>query len=502
MTLLDDVRLGAQRPRWEKLPPGRRTSSGVEAVELAASAGLVLDEWQCWWMDHALAERADGNWCAAENVLITGRQSGKNGCLAALELFYLFLMGDKLVIHSAHELPTAINHFNFMLDLIDASADLSKKCKRPTFTNGEQAINLRSGATLKFRARGRNSGRGLTAARLILDEAFKIPPESMGALIPTLRAMKNTQRTYASSAPKSDSVVLHELIKRGRRDDPEDRLFYAEWGNPIGTAMDDVDAWYQANPALGVVRSNGTGVTVEALEDEYRTLVSGGNEELIAEFAREAVGIGEPPPSESGPPAKFNAGRWADTETRVRVDFVPGACTLAYDVHNGWCSVSISNGSLSASYGEVIEHRKGTGWLPARMVELARKWKPSAIGLDGGNGEAVAVLGQVREAFEVAGLDPELLIPLTSAAYRAACGDVANAVENGRATRPKGDPDQLRAAGEVAAERRIGDAFVFDRKCSTPLSPLISWTIARSLLPQAAPKSKVMHTRASLSSGI
>ena len=165
------------------------------------------------------------------------------------------------------------------------------------------------------------------------------------------------------------------------------------------------------------------------------------------------------------------------------VTFAPGACTLAYDVHNGWCSVSIANGTLAASHGEVIEHRKGTGWLPARLVELERNWSPTAVGLDGGCGEAVAVLGQVREAFEDAGLDTEKLTPLTSAAYKAACGDVADAVENGRATRPRVEPDQLRTAGEVAAERRIGDAFVFDRKCATPLSPLISWTVARSLLP-------------------
>lgn len=70
----------------------------------------------------------------------------------------------------------------------------------------------------------------------------------MGALIPTTRAMKNRQFTYASSAPKADSVVLHSLIKRGRNAEPDDRIFYAEWGNPIGTSMDDVDAWYQANP--------------------------------------------------------------------------------------------------------------------------------------------------------------------------------------------------------------------------------------------------------------
>ena len=333
MTLLDDVRLGAQRPRWQKLPPSVASSAGPEAVDLAASAGIILDDWQEWWLGHALSERPDGNWSAKENVLITGRQAGKNGVLGALELFYLFLLGDPLVIHSAHELPTAINHFNFMLAVIDGCPDLSKKCKRPTFTNGEQAINLRSGAMLKFRARGKNSGRGLTASRLVFDEAFKIAAESMGALMPTLRAMRNTQITYASSAPKHDSNVLHGLINRGRADDPDDRLFYAEWGNPIGTAMDDVDAWYQANPSLGVIRSNGTGVEEQSLHDEYRSLVSGGDEDLIAEFAREAAGIGELPLTVDAKPIKIPADKWASDLTEADIlERWPKATSLAFDV--------------------------------------------------------------------------------------------------------------------------------------------------------------------------
>ena len=54
------------------------------------------------------------------------------------------------------------------------------------------------------------------AAAPVFDEAFKIDPASMGALIPTTRAMARRQFTYASSAPKADSAVLHSLIHRGR----------------------------------------------------------------------------------------------------------------------------------------------------------------------------------------------------------------------------------------------------------------------------------------------
>jgi hypothetical protein len=475
------VRQGEQRPKWHKLPPGRTTSAGTEAVELAASAGLVLDEWQAWWLDHALAERADGDWCAKENVLITGRQSGKNGALAALELFYLFMLGDPLVIHSAHELPTAINHFHFLLSIIDATPDLSRQCKRPTFTNGEQAINLHSGAVLKFRARGKNSGRGLTAARLVFDEAFKIPAEAMGALLPTLRAMRNTQVTYASSAPKADSTVLHSLIRRGRADDPDDRLFYAEWGNPPGTAMDDVDAWYAANPALGIIRNNGTGITEEALHDEYRSLVAGGDPELIAEFSREAVGIGEEP-IETVKPVKLPADKWAATEGPPP-PIAPGQVTVAYDVdlNSASASIAIGAGSINAPYVEVVDFAEGAGWVPARLVEIVQRWKPVAVGCNGA-GPAGSMVGPVLAAFKDAGLDIELT-QMSAVEYKQACGGFYGDVVEGRLVHPPGQ-GPLDAAAADAGERPLGDAWAWDRRsASVPISPLVAPTIARALLP-------------------
>jgi hypothetical protein len=479
MTSHAGVRLGEQRPRWVKLPPSRTTSSGAEAVELAASAGLYLDDWQAWWLDHALAEQANGDWSARENVLITARQSGKNGALAALELFYLFTLGDPLVVHSAHELPTAINHFHFMLSLIESSADLSRKCKRPTFTNGEQAINLSSGATLKFRARGKNSGRGLTAARLVFDEAFKIPPEAMGALIPTLRAMPNTQVTYASSAPKADSVVLHSLINRGRADDPADRLFYAEWGNPVGTAMNDVEAWYAANPALGIR------ITEDTLHDEYRTLVTGGDPGLIAEFSREAVGIGEAMLGTDGKPVKLPADKWAATVRTTRPEIAPGKVTIGFDADRDGrsCSVVIAAGSIANPYVEQIEFRDGAGWLPDRLVELVRKWRPIAIGCNGA-GPSTALVGPIVKAFADAGMSADLVTQLGTRDFLAACGGFYTDVIEGRLSRPDVDQGPLdRAAGD-ATERFVGEAWAWDRRQATvPISPLIAATVARGLLP-------------------
>jgi hypothetical protein len=468
------TRIGSQVPRVEHVPPAKKSAAG-DVVEMARIAGMELDPWQVRVLEGALGEDERGRWAAFEAALVVPRQAGKSALLEALVLTALFVWQERTVIFSAHLFSTAAETFQRLRALIEGSEFADEVAKVYT-ANGKEAIILKNGCRVKFMARSRGGGRGFSGDRIIFDEAFDLDPKSLGAMVPTLaaRSMRgdsNPQIWYASSAPHSDSVVLHGIRSRALAGGAG-RLFYAEWSAEDGTADDDVDAWYQANPALGIR------ISEEFVRDEMQAL-----SHSPGEFARERLGIPDPLPSQSGPPAKLDAGQWKDSATRTPVTFVPGACTLAYDVHNGWCSVSISNGTLGASHGEVIEHRKGTGWLPARLVELDQRWQPSAIGLDGGNGEAVAVLGQVREAFDEAKLDPEKLKPLTLGQYKAACGDVVDAITNGRATRPMVEPDQLRSAGEVAAERRIGESWVWDRKCPTPLSPLISWTIARSLLP-------------------
>src|SRR5512135_2349968 len=106
MTLLSDVLIGAHRPRLLVEPP-RVSSAGSEAVDLAASAGLTLDDWQAYSLDVALGERRDGKWSAFEVGLVVPRQNGKGGVLEARELAGLFLFDERLILHSAHEFKTA-----------------------------------------------------------------------------------------------------------------------------------------------------------------------------------------------------------------------------------------------------------------------------------------------------------------------------------------------------------------------------------------------------------
>ena len=133
MTLLHDVRTGAQTPQVSHLPPGRVSSAGQEAIDLAASVGLHLDPWQQWVLDHALAEDASGRWCAFEVGLVVPRQNGKNAILEALELAAIYLFGEMLVVHSAHKFDTSQEHFLRLQTLIEGSDDLSRKLARNGF---------------------------------------------------------------------------------------------------------------------------------------------------------------------------------------------------------------------------------------------------------------------------------------------------------------------------------------------------------------------------------
>lgn len=471
MSLKSAVRIGSQRPRILSLPPRAVASPvGDEAIDLARIAGLHLDDWQQWFTRQALAESTDGRWAAFEVAPIVTRQNGKGTLQEVRQLAGLVLLEESLQVHTAHEYRTASEHFLRMQRLVESCPDIERKVQRIRTAAGEQAIEMRSGARLRFIARGSGaSGRGLSGDVVYLDEAFALTDMMVGALLPTLSARPNPQVWLPSSAPLSTSVVLHRLRLRALAGGA-DRLLYAEWSVPEGTDPDDIDAWYQANPALGI-----------RIDEEFVTAEREAMPE--AEFLRERLGIPDPLPTSEAAAAKMPADAWQSTASTITVDVQPGECVFAYDVHDGWASIAVAAGTLSASYVEVVAHQSGDGWLPRRLIELAQRWKPTAIALDGGCGPAVAVLGVIREQFENAGLDPDILTPVTSADYKAACGAFLHAVNDGTLTRPVVSPDQLEAAGLVAAERRIGDAWVWDRRTATlPLSPLVAATLARSRL--------------------
>lgn len=207
-------------PRYRSVPAAA-SSAGQEAVELAESVGLHLDPWQKDVLEGALGEGPDGKWASLEVGLIVPRQNGKGSILEARELAGLFLFGERLQTHTAHRFDTSLEHYLRLRQLIEGSADLSRKVRAMPDANGKEAIILTNGARLNFKARSKGSGRGFSGDLVVLDEAFWLM--ELGSLLPTMSARMDMtpagpQLWYVSSAPlpRDESEPLRRLCRRGR----------------------------------------------------------------------------------------------------------------------------------------------------------------------------------------------------------------------------------------------------------------------------------------------
>src|SRR5690606_27205431 len=228
--------LGVQEPRIRVAPPAP-SSAGADAIDIAASCGLVLDPWQKLVLTEGLGERADGQWAAYEVGLIVARQNGKGSILEALELAALFVWEEQLIIHSAHEFRTAKDAFLRLVGLVNRNRKLKARVKQVMLSKGEEGIELHSGQRIRFTTRTGGGGRGLTADRVILDEAYNLSDDHMAALLPTMSARPNPQIVYTTSAPDKDLAPC-EVISRVRRralDGDTDRLAYFEWSADVHT---------------------------------------------------------------------------------------------------------------------------------------------------------------------------------------------------------------------------------------------------------------------------
>jgi hypothetical protein len=320
------VRLGAVEPVISHLPPGVVSlAAAEEAIELADAYGVAdgypLAESQRITLRAGLGERADGSWAATRIADFGPRQgTGKNDKIAARELAGLILFGEKLIIHTAHEFPTANESFLRLVAVFENWDDLRQKVARIRYANGEQGIELLGkvgGGRLKYRARTGGSLRGFAKADLVVyDEAQHLGREHVAASGPAKMANPNAQTWYAGSGGLTSSAVAW-AIRRAALLGTGGRLAYTEMTAEIITVKDgrisaslpdalDRDVWYATIPGLG------RWVTEEAVEALYDEL----GPDL---FLREILCVWDPEPNAVSTGDAFSGDQWlrsADPDAR------------------------------------------------------------------------------------------------------------------------------------------------------------------------------------------
>lgn len=397
--------------------------------------------------------RSDGQWATPTVGVSVPRQNGKGALIEARELAGLLLFGEKTIIHSAHEQKTARVGFERILSYFENYDDLRKKLRgKPMSALGREHIKLRNGSELHFPARSKGAIRGFSIDCLILDEGQILGDPAWEAIKPTISARPNVQTWVLGTPPTplDDGAVFTRMRERGL-EGKDHRLCWCEWSAPVGSSLDDRDAWAQANPALGLR------ITEEAIADERNELSDTG-------FARERLGIWSSERALAVIPAEMWAARTVDADEVPEGDPSSFGLDMSHDrvVSIGVC---VGEHVEVAALDQVADTLGAVEWL----VERAGKHIPVVVD---GQSPAASMVAALRTA-------GVRVIVTTAADMAKACGAFFDAVAEERLTHFNQAP--LNAALAGARKRPIGTAggWGWDRKdYSINLAPLVSVTLA------------------------
>ena len=244
-------RTGATQPRLQNTPL-KGPSRIDEVSQLAEIINAPLLPWQRYVLADMLTVDKNKQFIRKTNLVLCARQNGKSHLARMRVLAGLFLFNERnhVIISSARAM--ALTTFREIIDAIEQTPELRSQLKQIRYTNGAEAIVLKSGARLDVKAATRDSSRGATADFLFIDELREIDELAYSAAMPITRARPNAQTLLCSNSGDAFSTTLNDLRERCLSHPPESMGYY-EYSAPQFAALTDKKGWAAANPALGVL---------------------------------------------------------------------------------------------------------------------------------------------------------------------------------------------------------------------------------------------------------
>lgn len=441
------------------MPPAAGHADADDAEFLCSGYGITPDPWQRHVLRAWLSTDADGRWAATRCGLALARQQGKSELLLMRTLYSLIVCGER-VLYSAHAVRSGQRMFMRLCDYFDNPRMWPKLHARTTTirrANGQEAIVLDNGGSFELLARSRQSGRGFSADVLICDEAQALTEAEMSALLPTISVSRNPQLILTGTPPSetSEGEQFARLRAAGLAGD-DDRLCWMEWSAERGADLDDVEAWRQANPALGIR------LAVSTVRDERAVL----DEET---FARERLGIW----GSTRAHRVISAEAWQAC-AQAGLTAADGAVALAVDVSPARNATSIAAAGFTTDglpYVDVIESRRGEPeWALAKVAELVGQHDVRAVVVDG-----ISAASTLIDPLTQRGIT----VTVTNATQMAkACGSFYDAAVSGQMRHM--DQPMLNLALDSARKRQIGESlWGWSRKDSgADITQLVTATLA------------------------
>jgi len=306
----------SQDPRI-RVEPDYAFTDGPDAALLCEEYWFVPDPWQRTLMDCWLSRDEDGRLLVITAGLSVPRQNGKTGAIEAIEFYLLVTDPSAHILHTAHSVKTVKKAFNRLARVFTHPGakwkpirDLVRIVRR---TNGEERIEMKSGATIEYSARSTNSGRGFDNITLIVyDEAQALNDVQLEAMNQALAASATGDRQVIYAGTPPSEKVDGGVFRRRRRNvlaSPTPRSAWHEWSveEPPGEGAsweDVLPMVYATNPSMEADRPGALDEEY-TYENEWCSLAPEG-------FARERLGWWDPDQDAGEPPA-IDPGVWART---------------------------------------------------------------------------------------------------------------------------------------------------------------------------------------------
>ena len=469
------AKCGSQLPRLSQQPSRRFASAGDDCIAWAESIGwdedeqrgfYELDEWQRFLIRGILSENRQAQLCALLVLILVPRQNGKNVVLEVIELYALFVLDLRYILHSAHLTETSADHMARLWEAIQSDDDLASRCKQTVAHGFEKIQRTDISCVIRFRTRSKKVGRGGSPRMVVFDEALYLTDLHVSAMLPSLSAQ--TMRPdppiliYASSSPVEESEVLHRLrasILAGKMPD----AFMAEWSIETPPAdQNRMAAMSEACTAANVLAANpGANIRISVpwtLDTELGQMT-------LHDWCVERLGMVF---EADGATSVLPALKWA------------AGARETVDVTEGRASLSVGRDGRSAAFGfagmaadgrthvEVTRHEHGTAWVVAHAKLVTVRRGPLLVDPRGPSA------GLVLKLIE-AGVEVE---EVSTGDWVRACSAFQDDVINGQVTYLESNVE-LSAAVAGADIRTVGEGWAFSAKASSvDICPLESVVLA------------------------
>lgn len=260
---MTETRKGRQTPTHAFILPYKE-SKGKEAIELYNSTGQTMQPWQELLVYDIESVDENGLWMHPNIGGSISRRNGKGEVIACREFDGLVNRSEQ-ILHTAHLTSTSSAASKRLARLLKLAGyeeiiRVRKDVKyEKAFSYSKQyglekitILGVEDGGSCCFRTRTSSGGLGEGFDTLIVDEAQEYTTDHQSTLQYTVSQSKNPQVIYFGTPPTSVSKgTVFEKFRRDVLSGSRKESGWFEWSVDKQSDVNDVDTWYECNPALG-----------------------------------------------------------------------------------------------------------------------------------------------------------------------------------------------------------------------------------------------------------